>query len=78
MKWRRWLWRLLKRGQAPRGKPKFSTKSNGRSEPVPFFNGSTWVLKKGTGTSRQAEILDEVEWSLGASPLFQQAVRGDR
>jgi hypothetical protein len=31
------------------------------------------VLKKGTGTSQQTKILDEIERSLGASPLFQQA-----
>jgi hypothetical protein len=33
------------------------------------------VLKKGTGTSPQTETLDEIEPPLGASPLFQQAVR---
>jgi ATP-dependent helicase HrpB len=32
------------------------------------------ALKKGTGASRQTKTLDESEWSLGASPLFQQAV----
>jgi excinuclease ABC subunit A len=31
------------------------------------------VLKKGTGTSQQTKILDEIGSSLGASPRFQQA-----
>ncbi len=44
--------------------------------PGPMWDSG--MLNKGTGTSRYREIADENCWSLGASPLFQHADRGER